>query len=227
MHHAEPQVSNVLLQLVQAGTIRTFEALKSAYRVMIMNTHPDAVGSELRLERYLRLSDHYREARACLGTVERNAEGASGGASAGASDNHRLEFFRQLHLIESLEMPYVFSAAQDREKLLCTKQRAMEELARWRTDLAALYDKADKEHAGIKAEKPMGPYLKHALALNIRPLVHNLIGFHLTGRELYATQARQNLSGIMHQLSEKGCFALRDFLTLLLEDMKHGAAALA
>jgi hypothetical protein len=64
------------------------------------------------------------------------------------------------------------------------------------------------------------------LALNVRPLVHNLVAYHLTGRELYAKQAKQNLSAIMHRLTERSCIAFRDFLSMLLDDMKNGPAVL-
>jgi hypothetical protein len=216
------QVGNALIQLIQSGKLRTFEDLKSTYHKIVMKTHPDAVGSDKYLNRYLQLSNDYEEARAYLA----ESQCAESGSVAQPPRNHRLAFFQQLHSIESLEMPYAFHPEENLEKLIITKKTAMEELQSWRKELAGLYAQADKEYVRIKTEKPMGPYLKHALALNIRPLVHNLIGFHLTGRDLYAKQARQNLSGIMHQLTENGCAALREFLSLLLDDMKRGAAVL-
>jgi hypothetical protein len=215
-------VNNVLVQLILARKIGTFAELKSAYHKLIMRTHPDAVGSDMHLERYLRLTRDYEEARARLST--------SGHAQSNSKEseriNNRLAFFQQLHLVESLEIPYAFPPEENAEQLILAKKSALENLLSWRKDLAELYVNADKEYAGIKKQKPMGPYLKHALALNIRPLMHDLIGYHLTGRDVYAKQAKQNLSGIMHQLTEKGCIALREFLSLLLDDMKNGAAVL-
>ncbi len=213
---------NVLIQLIDAGRVQTLEELKSAYRKVTLKTHPDAVGSDRYLESYLELSGHYREAKAYLA----RSQPAGTGPDESEIRNHRLAFFRQLHLIESMEMPYAFHQEENGEKLRVAKTAAMNELVIWKEELAGLYREADKEYAGIKREKPMGPYLKHALALNVRPLLHNLIGYHLTGRELYAKQARQNLSGIMHKLSEKGCVSLREFLEFLLEDMKNGPAVL-
>ena len=110
--------------------------------------------------------------------------------------------------------------------MVTIRKAATDEISAWNEELATLYGRADKEYLRIKTEKPMGPYLKHALALNVRPLVHNIIAYHLTGRELYAKQAKQNLSGIMHRLTENGCVALREFLTLLLDDLKNGPAVL-
>lgn len=215
-------MGNVLIQLIQSGKLRTFEDLRSTYHKIVMKTHPDAVGSDKYLKRYLQLSNEYEQARIFLTESQR----AQGDSVAAPSKNHRLAFFQQLHLIETLEMPYHFHPEENLEELVVAKKAATNELERWRNDLAGLYSRADKEYVRIKAEKPLGPYLKHALALNVRPLVHNLITFHLTGRDLYAKQARQNLSGIMHQLGENHCVALREFLSLLLDDMKRGPAVL-
>ena len=215
-------MGNALIQLIRSDKLRSFEDLKSAYHKVIMKTHPDAVGSDMYLDRYLKLSAEYEEARAYLAEYR----GAGGDLDHQVSENHRLAFFQQLRVIESLEMPYAFHPEENLEKLLIAKKTAKDELQCWRKELAGLYSRADKEYVRIKTEKPMGPYLKHALALNVRPLVHNLIGFHLTGRDLYAKQAKQNLSGIMHQLSENGCNALREFLSVLLDDMRNGAAVL-
>ena len=177
---------NALIQLIQSGKLRTLEDLRSTYHKIVMKTHPDAVGSDKYLNRYLQLSNEYEEAKGFL-TESQRAQGDSVGQS---SQNHRLAFFQQLHLIETLEMPYNFHPEENFEELVVAKKAAANELERWRNDLAGLYSRADKEYVRIKTEKPMGPYLKHALALNVRPLVHNLIAFHLTGRDLYAKQGK-------------------------------------
>lgn len=215
-------MGNALIQLIRSGKLRSFEDLKSAYHKVMMKTHPDAVGSDKYLHRYLKLSAEYEEARAYLAKYQ----GAGGDLDHQISKNHRFTFFQQLRLVESLEMPYAFHPEENLEKLLIAKKTAQDELQSWKKELAGLYSRADKEYVRIKAEKPMGPYLKHALALNVRPLVHNLIAFHLTGQDLYAKQAKQNLSGLMHQLTVNGCNALREFLSFLLDDMRNGAAVI-
>ena len=215
-------MDNALILLIQSGRLRSFEDLKSTYHKIIMKTHPDAAGSDKYLNKYLKLSSDYEEARSYL-AESHYPHGVNGEQ---VRKNHRLAFFQQLRLIESFEMPYAFHPEENLARLLIAKKTAMDELHCWRNELTGLYSLADKEYVRIKTERPMGPYLKHALALNIRPLVHNLIGFHLTGRDLYAKQAKQNLPGIMHQLGENHCVALREFLSLLLDDMKKGAAVL-
>jgi hypothetical protein len=215
-------MSNILMKLILSGTIQSIENLKGLYHKIIMKTHPDAVGSNLHLEKYLELHGQYEEALAYL--VKSNQ-------TQSISDkidykNHRLSFFQHLNLIESMEMPYAFHPEENIDQLFSSKNTAKVELSKWRIELLKLYINADKEYVKIKTEKPMGPYLKHALALNVRPLVHNIIGYHITGRKLYAKQAKQNQSAIMHQLTENGCLSLRDFLSILIEDMNNGAAVL-
>ena len=174
------------------------------------------------LESYLELSTHYEEAKVFLAGSRQTHSIATDDRNR----NHRLAFFRQLDLIESLEIPYAFHPEENRDRILLARNAAMAEIANWKAALGELYREADREYVSIKAEKPMGPYLKHALALNIRPLMNNLIAFHLTGRDLYAKQAKQNLSGIMHQLKEKRYAALRAFLSFLIFDIKNGPAIL-
>jgi hypothetical protein len=214
------QGGNDFIRLIQSGKLRSFEELRSIYHKVILKTHPDAAGSDKYLSVYLRLGTDYEEARAYLAEAQR-AQGNSGGTII---RNHRLAFFRQLRLIEALELPYAYHRDANLGKLLVAKESALNELGSWKSEWVDLYRDADGEYVRIKSERPEGPYLKHALALNIRPLVHNLVSFHITGRELYAKQARQNISGIMHQLTENRCHALCRFLSLLLDDMKNGAA---
>jgi len=173
-------MSNPLLQLIETGRIHTFDGLKAAYRKAIMKTHPDAVGSNKYVESYLKLRSQYDEAKAYF-VKSQNTQLS---LEEIENTNHRLAFFEKLNQIELLEMPYAFHPEENREQLLSLRKAAMDEISGWKKELATLYGKADKEYVRIKIEKPMGPYLKHALALNVRPLVHNLIAYHLTGREL-------------------------------------------
>ncbi len=214
--------SNVLIQLIDAGKIASLEELKGTYRQAVMKTHPDAVGSDRYLEGYLALSNQYEEAKAYLFKIHP----ANAGSLIEGARNHRLAFFQQLQIIEALEMPYAFHPEENRGRLKAAKAAAHTEIAMWDAGLGELYKKADQEYVRIKTEKPMGPYLKHALALNIRPVFHDIIAFHLTGKKLYAKQAKQNRSGIMNQLEQRGLGSLREFLSFLIENMENGPAVL-
>jgi len=215
-------MNNALVQLIADGRIRNLEDLRTTYHKLAMQTHPDAVGSDRLVRKFLEFSDQYEEAKAYFAqSIKEHAQSAEPSVT-----NHRLEFYRQLHSIESLEMPYAFHSDENQESIKVAKQLAIAALSQWKPAVVDLYVKADSDHLSIKREKPRGPYLKHALALNIRPIIHNIVAFHLTGHEVYARQTQQNMNAIMQKLADQGWNALYGFLTFMIEDIKNGAAVL-
>ena len=222
MLRAMAKVNNALIQLIVDGRIHTLEELRATYRKLAMQTHPDAVGSDKLVRKFLEFSDQYEEAKAYLAqSVQDHAL-----LSETSKTNYRLEFYKQLHLIESLEMPYAFHSDENQESIRVAKQMAISALSQWKPAVVDLYVKADSDHLSIKREKPRGPYLKHALALNIRPIIHNIVAFHLTGQEVYARQSLQNLNAIMQKLADQSWNALHGLLTFMIEDLKNGSAVL-
>jgi hypothetical protein len=215
-------MKNPLVKLIADGRIHSIAELKATYHKLVMRTHPDAVGSDKLLRKFLEFSDYYEEAKGFL-AQSANEQPSSIGIIA---HNPRLEFYKQLHLVESLEMPYSFHPNENRASIGIAKKRAMEELAAWKPDLAKLYAQADAEHLRIKRQKPRGPYMKHALALNIRPILHNIVAFQLTGQLVYAKQSKQNLPAIMQKIGEMNCHSLHDFIAFMIEDLQNGAAVL-
>jgi hypothetical protein len=92
--------------------------------------------------------------------------------------------------------------------------------------MSTLYQAAATELSQVKAEKPRGRHWDNALALTLRPVMYNLVAYHLAGGGVYAKQARHNTSLIMHRLEANGWKNLRLFLSFLIEDMKEGPAIL-
>ena len=138
--------------------------------------------------------------------------------------NHRLAFYRQLQLVESLETPHALHSKKDQETIAAAKQVATGELVQWRPDVADLYAKADADHVAIKTEEPSGRYLKYALASSVRLIIQDIVAFHLTGRESHAWQSNQPLNAVMQRLADQGWNSLYGFLTFMIEDLKNGAA---
>jgi hypothetical protein len=185
-----------------------------------MKTHPDAVGSDKFQKEFTELGAYYDEARDFLA---RSVQ-AQPPADTGDVRTHRLGFYRELHVIESLEMPYAFHAEEDTSRLTGARKAAISELSAWAPSVVDLFIRADREYALLKREKPRGPYLKHALALNIRPVIYSVVSFHLTGRQIYARQSRQNQGAIMQRLRDRGCASLEKFLSFMIDDLRNGAA---
>ena len=214
-------MGNLLIQLIEEGRIRSLDDLKATYHTLAMQTHPDAVGSDKLITKFLEFSDQYEEAKVYLGQLIKDQAGGDGSVS-----NPRLEFYRQLHIIESLEMPYAFRPEEYEYSIRTAKQLAKRSLSQWKPTVVDLYAKANADQVAIKREKPQGPYMKHALALNIRPIIHNICAYHLTGQEIYARQSQQNLHAIMQNVADQGWKSLYGLLTFMIEDLKNGAAVL-
>ena len=210
------------MQLITDGRIGSLADLRSTYHKLVMQTHPDAVGSDKLVKKFIDLNDYYQEAKTFLAQSTQEQNPSADADSA----NHRLAFYKELFRIESVEMPCGIHPEENHQRTETARQRVIGELSAWRPDLVELYQQADAEHSRIKREKPSGPYMKHAMALNIRPLIHNVLAYQLTGREVYAKQSRQNLNAIMQKLAERGCKALHGFITFMIEDLKNTAAVL-
>ena len=118
-------MNNPLMQLIADGRIRTLADLRATYHQLVMQTHPDAVGSDRLVLKFLEFSDQDEEAKAYLVQSITNHELSD----ATNVPNHRLEFYKQLHLIESLEMPYAFHTDENVEAIKAAKQLAIKALS--------------------------------------------------------------------------------------------------
>ena len=112
-------MNNPLVQLIADGRIRTLADLKATYHKLVMQTHPDAVGSDKLISKFIEINDHYEEAKGHLTRSADNAELLPEGI------NHRLEFYKQLHAIETLEMPYAFRLDDNQESISSAKALAV------------------------------------------------------------------------------------------------------
>jgi hypothetical protein len=213
-------MDSLFMRKISEGRIRNLLQLKSAYRSLVMKTHPDAVGSDRLTDTFVRLSSEYEDAKAFL---ESRAPFRQSPALP-RTKNNRLAFYQVLQRLQSLDSPYSFNRSDHLAAITESKHRAWEYFWEWDGAHGRLYRQAQHEYDRLKAEKPSGPYLQHALALNVSPVFHNIITYHLTGIGFYKRQVKQNLSAILQRLLDGGYSALRDFLLLLIQDMDAGAA---
>jgi hypothetical protein len=211
---------NIFIDLIQKGRIVSLQQLRSTYRALAMKAHPDAVGSDVLLEKYLTLSSDYEMAKEMF-TAQREGDQSP---RQSKSINSRLAYFRTLSQLEVIDKPYSFHREENRERIVLLKKIAYDHFGKWRTDYCQEYRLAEKEYDSIKAEKPSGPYMKEALAINIGPIFHNITAYHMTGITFYRRQVKQNLEAIMKRLEDRSCLHLREYVKLLINDMENGPA---
>ncbi len=185
-----------------------------------MKAHPDAVGSNRLIEKFLAFSSDYESAKVFLV----NARGESHLRHCRVAINDRLEFFRCLYCLELMDKPYSFRRDDNKQVISRTRKTARSHFLKWKPGYADAYVAAEKEYDTIKAEKPSGPYMKDALAINVNPIFHNIVAYQLTGMDFYRRQVRQNLKAVMKRLSDRNLGHLRGHILLLIRDMENGPA---
>jgi hypothetical protein len=211
---------NAFIRFIDEGKIRDRADLRSVYMKIVMKTHPDTLGSDKLVHKFIRLTDQYEEAKRYL--AQRLASIAAD--SDPIEENIRLSFFKHLHDLEALDFPF------NRNKSTYIRDLAnLNDLARicflkWRAGDLDLYSEAQKELDTLRSEMPMGPYRKHALYLNLRPVFHNIASYHLTGVRFYEIQVKRNLDAVIERLDERNFTNLKKYMLLLIEDMENGPA---
>jgi len=215
-------MSNPLIQPIVEGRIRYLADLKAAYRGLLKQTNPDGFDFAKVMQKYLESNKYYEEAKAYLAQTD------SGIAPSieTCGSNHRLEFYKQLYLIELLETQNVSQVDGNQESISTTKELSIKALSKWKPGVVDLWAKADAERIMIRKEQPTGLYHKHSLDLSIRALIENIIAFHFSGKEDYARQSRLRLNSIMQKVAGRGWRSLYGFITFIIEDLNNGAAAL-
>ncbi len=215
-----PTPENPFLKLIKAGKISNLQQLKSAYRTLIMKSHPDAVGSDRLIDRYLSFSSYYEEAKQAFEYLD----AAEPGTHGPVSESHRLAYYQILQKLERIDKPYSFHRGDNLRAILELKAEASFHFDKWDTKNQKLYAEADRDYDRLKTEKPSGPYMKNALAINVSPVLHNIVAYHLTGAMFYRKQVKQNLQAVLQKLTDHHCQALRGFLEVLIDDMSNGPA---
>ena len=100
MAQANAAMDSVFMRKISEGRIRNLLQLKSAYRSLVMKTHPDAVGSDRLTDTFVRLSSEYEEAKTFL---ESRAPFRQSPALP-RTKNNRLAFYQALQRLQSLTL---------------------------------------------------------------------------------------------------------------------------
>jgi curved DNA-binding protein CbpA len=209
-------MTNIFIQAIRQGRIHGQDELKSAYRRVVMRTHPDAVGSDRLVGQYLECRRQYEEAKAALADEARSRERPA---------NDRLGFYQEFYRLERMDKPFVFNKHYfSRAQIDLTRKRAFEYFSRWQPERMELYEQANRIYDQIKLEKPRGPYRKHALLYNLSPVFHNILSYQLSGLPFYRKQLRQNFAAVMFQLEQRQFHQLAGFIEFLIADLDRGPA---
>jgi hypothetical protein len=213
-------MGNPLIKLINEGKINSLQQLKNTYRILVMKTHPDAVGSTKLVEGYLSLSSYYEEAR----RVFENGNSTKKETVKVISQNHRLVYYQILQKLEMIDKPYSFHRQENLKRIKELKDEARFHFKTWNGQYEKLYMDANRDYDRLKSEKPSGPYMKHALAINVSPVFHTIVTYHLTGMMLYRKLVNQNLEAILQRLVTENYQPLKEFIELLIHDMNNGPA---
>jgi curved DNA-binding protein CbpA len=206
-------MDNTFIRYIKQGKIRSLDELKKAYRQIVMKTHPDAVGSDRLVEKYIECRNYYEEARALFENAEEHQ----------VLLDYRLLFYKEFYRLEGIDKPYAFNKYYfSRQEIELSKQRAFEYFSKWQQDRIDLYQEANRNYDLIKSEKPLGPYRKHALLCNLSPVFHNILSYQLTGLRFYKQQLRQNFAAVLLRLEQRQFHKLIEFIQFLIADMENG-----
>ena len=212
-------MNNIFIKYIEEGRITSFDDLKRYYRKIVMKTHPDAVGSDRLVDKYIEYRNYYEEAKAIIkkeGNHQHSIEDKD-------NKNYRLLFYREFYKLERIDEPYAFNKYyHTKSEIELTKERVYEYFCKWKKEHIQLYKQANLIYDQIKREKPRGPYRKYALLFNLSPIFHNILSYQLTGLQFYKKQLRQNFAGIMHQLEERKFDRLIEYIQFLIKDMECG-----
>ena len=215
--------NNPFIRLINEGRIKSLQELRSTYRSLIMKTHPDAVGSDVLIDKYLAFSSYYEEAKQLFEAPYSPQQGET----QPIAENHRLAYYQVLEKLERIDKPYSFHRNENMKEITKLKSEAYSHFKGWNGEYERLYLDSDKDYDLLKTEKPSGPYMKHALAVNVSPVFHNIVAYHLTGIAFYKRQVKQNLKAVLQRLVDHECHALKGFIEVLIHDMENGPAVFA
>lgn len=212
-------MENMFLRLAREGRIRDLDGLKSVYRKLVKKTHPDSVRSDRFVARFVKIREQYEEALRNF-----TASFHAGDPGTGA----RYGFFRLMSVLDGLELPHNKSR-ETREEIPRVLTEIDEAFQAWSPAAYPMFSEAMESYSAIKKEKQpntISQLRKPTLAGMLKPVMFNIIYFHLTGSEVYPRQLKRKLGMILDRLESEGYDALKRFLLWLVEDMEKGPALL-
>jgi len=201
-------MSNVFINLIIEKKISNLKGLKKIYHGALKKTHPDTAGSDKFVDKFIQYKKDYEEALRYL--EKQNADLEINDKIE--SNNYRRLFFIELKIFDELELSGTNTAFF---------------FKKWKEGSYDLFLKALEEYGQIKNEKPrniISNLRKPSLYNILKPVFFNLCHYHVAGSDIYLKQLNRNLDYIFQKLEEKKYFSVKNFLSLLIQDLKNGPA---
>ena len=218
-------MENIFIDLIKSGKIKDLEELKKAFRKIAKKTHPDIVGSEQFINKFILFKSFFEEAKQFLKSDNSIAEKNK----TTIIENFRFLFFKDLKNLDTLELP----RCQNKkivEQIKQIKESIAFNFKKWKPDYFKLFISANNQYEQIKNEKyknTLANLRKPSLYKNLRPIFFNLSNYHITGLEFYKKQLKRNLNNILKRLEDNSYNKLKKFILFLIEDMEKGPAVFA
>lgn len=218
-------MENIFINLINKRKIKNANDLKKVFRKIAKKTHPDIVGSDEYVKKFIQFRKNFEEAKHYLQLIHDTPEKNE----TNIEKNFRFLFFKELEKLDSLEIAHKTKYTKIEKKINITKESMTNYFKKWREDYFELFLTANNEYQQIKDQKPkynLANLRKPSLYKNLRPVFFNLSNYHLTGIDFYKKQLKRNLSSIIDRLEENNFFALKKFMLFLIDDMENGPAVL-
>jgi hypothetical protein len=214
-------MENVFIKFIKEGKIHDQEELKKAYWKLAKKTHPDSVGSDIYVKKFIRFKEHFEEAKEFL-----NSSGfIQADKKKEEDENYRFLFFLEMQKLYGLESQFFIDDGK-KEKIRIAREASLDFFKKWKNESLDLYLSAINEYDRTKNEKQrniISNLRKPTIFQNLRPVFYNLYKYHITGMEFYKRQL-SNPKGVILRLDESGCPALKEYILLLISDMDNGPA---
>lgn len=216
-------MENLFITMIDEGRISNSEELKRAFHSIAKKTHPDMVGSNRYVERFIKFNKQFIEAKEYLkrrGEDEKIIE---------PPPDYRLIFFRELFALISLELPGKYLDEQLRRRVLEIGKMVKEAFSGWKVSEHKLFNSAALEYLKIRNEKPHNDFAhlrKPLLMVSLQPLIFSLCSYHISAKEFHLKQFNRNLKSVVIRLEEAGFLIMKEALLYLAADLKRVPAIL-
>jgi curved DNA-binding protein CbpA len=216
-------MDNLFITLINNKKINNLEELKQTYRKLAKKTHPDLVGSDKYLKKFIQITNFFEEAKQYL---ESNIN-LSNSKTKDSQKNYRLLFYIELYRLNTLELMSLIDKYAYNKKIKETYLKILSYFREWKTDCYNLFLTAGKEYLKIKFEKQknnLENLRKPTTYKILRPAFFNLSYYNVTGIEFYKKQFTRSINSIEIKLEEYNFSSLNKIINILIEDLKNGPA---